>query len=48
MKKLTLTLRDVAVPEISEIIPVQNKILNYEVRNWLEAKPEWSDNLIYD
>ena len=48
MKKLTLTLRDATVPEISDILPVQNKILNYEVRNWLQAKPEWNDNLIYD
>lgn len=47
MKQLTFTLRDVPVAEITDILPVVDSALNKQVRTWIKAKPEWSDNLIY-
>lgn len=46
MKKLTLTMRNVEVPEISTVSPVCDKALNLHIRELIKAKPEWSDNLL--
>lgn len=46
MKKLTLTMRNLDVPDISTIQAVNDKVLNMNIRELIKAKPDWSDNLI--